>query len=68
MVLISNVFVYHVATTVRFSQTRFSVTENRGPAQATLVSDEPFSNEVVINVIASANTAYANGKQLCIKM
>ena len=28
-----------------------------------LVSDEPYSNEVVINVIASANTAHANGKQ-----
>jgi len=51
-----------VATTVRFSQSRYSVTENRGPAQVTLVLDESFSNEVVLTVIASPYTAVANGK------
>lgn len=52
-----NLIMMYIATRVRFGQSRFTVSENRGPALATLVSDEPFANEVVLRIIGSRYTA-----------
>ena len=51
------VFTFSIAITVRFSQTAYSIDEDDGPAQPTLVLSNPSSIAITVQVTSGGGSA-----------
>ena len=51
------ILLYYVALTVRFSESMYSVNENAGPAQPTVVLSNPSSTDITVQVTTTAGSA-----------